>query len=202
MLASLENLPDHRPEQKLMIRKLKILKEGCPQTNQTTEGKNPDIKFQILKRNILLCRPQRKNSGQHSGGGGEGGGIRARAMGKSNMEYLRKSTTSVVRRTCKSLERKVTQAQNDFLLHKHQQEKQSTDFKQSLDYTSEQIESLQREKADLKRKANGSKKDLEEQIDNIKQYSRRQCIVFIWDRGKREEILIRTFCNFAEITSE
>ena len=26
-----------------MIRKVKILKEGCPQTNQKTEGKSPDI---------------------------------------------------------------------------------------------------------------------------------------------------------------
>ena len=61
------------------------------------------------------------------------------------MEYLRKSNTSV-RRTCKSLERKVTQVQSDFLLHKDQQEKQSTDFRHSLDYTSKQIETLQREK--------------------------------------------------------
>ena len=89
----------------------------------------------------------------------------ARAM----MEYLRKSTTSV-RRTCKSLERKVTQVQNDFLLYKDQQEKQLNDFRQSLDYTSEQLETLQREKADVTRKVNGLKKDLEEQIDNMEHY--------------------------------
>ena len=82
------------------------------------------------------------------------------------MEYLRKSTTSV-RRICKSLERKVTLFQNDFLFYKDQQEKRSTDFRQSLDYTSDQTETLQREKADLTRKVNGLKKDLEEQIDNM-----------------------------------
>ena len=103
---------------------------------------------------------------------------------------MRKSTTSV-RRTCKSLERKVTQVQSDFLLYKDQQEKQSTD----LDCTSEQIETLQREKADLTRKVNGLKK---EQIDNIEEYSRRQCLVFIGIEEEREEILIRSFWNFAE----
>ena len=106
----------------------------------------------------------------------------ARAM----MEYLRKSTT-LVRRTCKSLERKVTQVQNDFLLYKDQQEKQSTDFRQSLDYTSEQLEMLQREKADLTRKVNGLKKYLEEQIGNMEQYSRRQCLVFMGIEEEREE---------------
>ena len=67
------------------------------------------------------------------GGGGAPGW--ARAM----MEYLRKSTTSV-RRTCKSLERRVTQVQNDLFIYKDQQEKQPTDFRQSSDYTSKQIE--------------------------------------------------------------
>ena len=102
------------------------------------------------------------------------------------MEYLRKSTTSV-RRTCKSLERKVTRVQNDFLLYKDQQEKQSPDFRQSLDYTSEQLETLQREKGDLTRKVNGLKKDLEEQIDNMEQYSRRKCLVFMGIEEEREE---------------
>ena len=43
MLASQENLWDRRPEPNLMIRKVKILKEGCPQINQKSEGKNRDI---------------------------------------------------------------------------------------------------------------------------------------------------------------
>ena len=102
------------------------------------------------------------------------------------MEYLRKSTISV-RRTCKSLERKVTQVQNDFLFYKDQQEKQLNDFRQSLDYTSEQLETLQREKADLTRKVTGLKKDLEEQIDNVEQYSRRLRLVFNGIKEEREE---------------
>ena len=103
MLASLENLRDHRPETNLMIRKVKILKEGCPQTNQKPEGKNPDIQVQIFKRNVMMkpkayiatmmkTRYERKNSVQNSG---RGAPEWARAM----MEYLRKSTISV-RRTC------------------------------------------------------------------------------------------------------
>ena len=114
------------------------------------------------------------------------------------MEYLIKSTTSV-RRTCNSLERKVTQVQNDFLLYKDlNRKKQSTDFKLSLDYTSEHIETLEREKADLTRKVNGLKKDLEEQIDNIEQYSRRQCLVFMGIEEEREENtdqVILEFCR-------
>ena len=113
------------------------------------------------------------------------------------MEYLRKSTTSV-RITCTSLERKATQVQNGCLLYKYQQEEQSTDFRHSLDYTSEQIETLQREKADLTRKANGLKKELEEQIDNIEQYSRRQCLVSMRIEEEREENtdqIILEFCR-------
>ena len=134
----------------------KILKDGCPQTNQKTEGKNRDIQVQIFKimmklkayiATMMKTRYQRKNLVLNSGGG-------APEWARAMMEYLRKSTTSV-RRTCKSLERKETQVQNDFLLYKDQQEKQSTDFKQSLNYTSEQLETLQREKADLTKKVNG-----------------------------------------------
>ena len=107
------------------------------------------------------------------------------------MEYLRKSTTSV-RRTCKSLERKVTQVQNDFLLYKDQQENQSTEFRHSLDYTSEQIETLEREKADLTRKVNGLKKD------NIEQHSRRRCLVLMGIEEEREQNtdeVIPEFCR-------
>ena len=117
----------------------------------------------------------------------------ARAM----MEYLRKSTTSV-RRTCKSLARKVTQVQNDFLLYKDQQEKQLNDFRQSLDNTSEQLETLQREKADLTRKVNGLKKDLEEQIDNMEQYSRKQCLIFMGIKEEREENTDQVILEFCK----
>ena len=78
MLASLENLRDHRREPNLMIVKVKILKEGCPQINQKTEGKSPKIQVRIFKRNIMMklkaciattmkTRYQRKNSVQNSG---------------------------------------------------------------------------------------------------------------------------------------
>ena len=58
---------------------------------------------------------------------------------------------------------------------------------------------LQREKAGLKRKVNGLKKDLEEQIDNTEQDN----VSFLWGWKKKErKVLIRSFWNFAEITSE
>ena len=81
---------------------------------------------------------------------------------------------------------------------KGQQEKQSADFRQSLDYTAEQIETLQREKADLTRKVNGLKQDLEEQIDNMEQYSRRQCLVFIGTEEKREENTDQVILEFCK----
>ena len=78
MQASLENLCDHRLEPNWMILKVKVPKEGCPQTNQKTEEKSPDIQVQTFKRNIMVklkayiatkmkTRYQNKNSVQNSG---------------------------------------------------------------------------------------------------------------------------------------
>ena len=66
ILGSQENIRDRRPEPNLMIQKVKILKEGCPQTNQKTEEKieTEDLHSDHDKDEIQ-CR---------IGGGGGGGG--------------------------------------------------------------------------------------------------------------------------------
>ena len=73
----------------------KNLKRRLSSNNQKIEEKSPDIQVQIFKRNIMMKQ-------------------------KAYVATMMKTRYQRKRRTCKSLETKVTQVQNDFLPYKGQ----------------------------------------------------------------------------------
>ena len=81
-----------------MIRKVKILKEGCPQTIRRLKKKSPDIQEEYYDETEGLHSDHDEDEISEE---------EFEEWTRAIMEYLRKSTTSV-RRTCESLERKVT----------------------------------------------------------------------------------------------